>query len=68
MTRELEKRQGETGGTSGGAVRDVERKQGEESECLEEAKEASEEKEQEAEGQSGGGAIVCLVSQCRGEG
>ena len=53
---ELEKRQRGRGGTGGGAGGGVEREQGEASECTEEAKEANGEKEQEVEGQSGGGA------------
>ena len=48
---ELEKRQRGRGGTSGGAGGGVEREQGKESECSEEAKAANEEKEQEVEGQ-----------------
>jgi hypothetical protein len=44
--------------TGGGAGGGVEREQGEESECSEEAKEANGEKEREVEGHSGEGAVV----------
>jgi hypothetical protein len=46
---ELEKRQRGREGTGGGARGGVEREQGEESECSEEAKEANGKKEQEVE-------------------
>ena len=52
------KRQRGRGGTGGGAGGGVEREQGEASECTEEAQEANGEKEQEVEGQSGGGAVA----------
>ena len=52
-----------TGGVAGG---NIEREQGEESECSEGAKEPNGEKEQEAESQSGGGAVVLgsLALEC----